>query len=489
MSHETSCSTGKLHDRGYACQALPKPRTKNTPALRDEPSSCRDPVLDSINEGVFTVDGDWRITAFNRAAEKITGVSREQAIGQRCSEVFRANICEGACALKQTMATRKPVVDATVFIVDAVGRRIPIKVSAAVLRAEDGRVMGGVETFQDLRQVVELRKQLHDKHTFADIVGKSAPIQRLFQLLPAVAESDASVLIQGPSGTGKELFARAIHQLSSRSQGPFVAVNCGALPDTLLESELFGYVAGAFTGAKRDKPGRFAIANHGTLFLDEIGDVSPAMQVRLLRVLQEHTFEPLGGVTSLRTDVRIVAATNRDLVDLVHSGSFREDLFYRIRVVGLDIPALADRREDIPLLLDHFIDALNRLHGADVAGLSPEAFSLLMGHDFPGNVRELHNALEHAFVLCHAGLIRPEHLPSYLRRDQGTAVGAPPRTSLHLRGAELAMVQEALRKHGGNRALAARDLGIDPSTLYRKIKRLHVDVPEQDGRGNVRRRG
>lgn len=463
---------------------MSKPRTKKARARSpDGLAACRDPVLDSINEGVFTVDGDWRITTFNRAAEKITGVSREHAIGQRCSEVFRANICEGACALKQTLASRKPVVDATVFIVDAAGRRIPIKVSAAVLRAEDGRVMGGVETFQDLRQVEELRKQLHDKHTFADIVGKSAPIQRLFQLLPAVAESDASVLIQGPSGTGKELFARAIHQLSSRNKGPFVAVNCGALPDTLLESELFGYVAGAFTGAKRDKPGRFAIANRGTLFLDEIGDVSPAMQVRLLRVLQEHTFEPLGGVKSRRTDVRIVAATNRDLADLVHAGTFREDLFYRIRVVGLDIPALADRREDIPLLLDHFVDALNRLHGADVPGLSPEAFSLLMEHDFPGNVRELRNALEHAFVLCHGGLIRPEHLPLYLRRDHAVPPGAPARTSLHLRGTERVMVQEALRKHSGNRALAARDLGIDPSTLYRKIKRLHVDVPRKDGRG------
>ncbi len=465
---------------------MPKTKARKPNAARSvgPTETCRDPVLDSINEGVFTVDEDWRITSFNRAAERITGVSREQAIGQRCREVFRANICEEACALKQTLTTGQPVVDATVFMVDAVGSRIPIKVSAAVLRGKDGTVIGGVETFQDLRQVEELRKKLHDKHTFSDIVGKSAVMDQLFRLLPAIAESEATVLIQGPSGTGKELFARAIHQLSARSKGPFVAVNCGALPDTLLESELFGYVAGAFTGAKRDKPGRFALANRGTLFLDEIGDVSPAMQVRLLRVLQEKTFEPLGGVKSVPSNVRVVAASNQPLSDLVAQGTFREDLFYRIRVVSLDIPPLKERREDVPLLVDHFVATLNRLHGADVAGLSPEAFALLMEHDFPGNVRELQNALEHAFVLCHRGLIQPQHLPVHLRRD---SVSRVPTGAMHLETMERALIREALQTHQGNRALAAEALGINPSTLYRKIKQFQIDLPARDGRGKVRR--
>jgi PAS domain S-box-containing protein len=441
----------------------------------------REPILDSINEGVFTVDLDWRITSFNRAAEKITGTRREDALGQRCSEVFRATICEDACALKETLTTGKPAVNATVFVIDAMGNRIPIKVSTAILYGGDGQVIGGVETFQDLRQVEELRKKLRDKHTLADIVGKSKAIAQLFDLLPQIADSESTVLIEGASGTGKELFARAIHLLSPRRKRRFVAVSCGAIPDTLLESELFGYRAGAFTDAKRDKPGRFALADGGTLFLDEIGDVSPAMQVRLLRVLQERTFEPLGSVESVRANVRVLAATNKDLGRLVREGTFREDLFYRIHVIHIDIPPLADRREDIPLLVDHFIGNFNRMHGREVTGLSPDAFTLLMEHDYPGNVRELQNILEHSFVLCHGGTIQSRHLPPYLRKEPIGEL-ASGEGGMDLKAVEKMLIFEALRKHDGNRALAARDLGIDPSTLYRKIKRLRIDVPRKDGR-------
>ena len=448
-----------------------------------DPARCRDPILDSINEGVFTVDLDWHITSFNRAAEKITGIRREDAIGRRCSEVLRANICQDACALKNVLRSGEPARNASVFVVDAWGERIPIKVSAAVLRDTDGRVMGGVETFQDLRQVEELRKKLNDKHTFADIVGKSRAITQLFDILPQIADSDATVLLQGASGTGKELVARAIHALSPRRRKRFVAVNCGALPDTLLESELFGYQAGAFTDARRDKPGRFALAEGGTLFLDEIGDISPAMQVRLLRVLQEKVYEPLGSVEPVRANVRIIAATNKDLAELVGAAKFREDLFYRIHVVRIDVPPLRERREDIPLLVDHFIATYNRLHDREITGLSPEALSLLMQHDFPGNVRELQNMLEHAFVLCRSGTIDVRHLPPDVARGSMRAMVEPTR-AMNLKTAEKTLLQEALAKHGGNRALAAADLGINASTLYRKIHQFGVVAPERDGRGN-----
>ena len=461
------------------------PKSETTSTERSAPldvAHCRDPILDSINEGVFTVDLNWRIASFNRAAEKITGISRENAIGHRCSEVFRANICSDACVMRSVLETGEPAVNAAVFVVDAWGARIPIKVSAAVLHDIDGRVIGGVETVQDQRQVEELRKKLKDKHTFADIVGKSAAITHLFDILPQISDSDTTVLIHGASGTGKELVARAVHALSPRRKKHFVAVNCGALPDTLLESELFGYKAGAFTDARKDKPGRFALADAGTLFLDEIGDISPAMQVRLLRVLQEKTYEPLGSVEPVRADVRIIAATNKELLELVGEGKFREDLYYRIHVVQIDVPPLKERREDIPLLVDHFIATHNLLHDQEITGLSKEALSLLAHYDFPGNVRELQNILEHAFVLCRRGLIEPHHLPPDLTRSTAREL-IDPRHRMNLKVLEKSLIQQALAKHRGNRALAAGDLGINLSTLYRKIQRLGIDTPERDGRG------
>jgi PAS domain S-box-containing protein len=442
---------------------------------------CRDVILDSINEGVFTVDLNWRITSFNRAAERITGVKSRDAIGHQCSDVFRASICENDCTLRQTLATGKPTVARTVYIINASDQRIPIKISAAVLQDEKGNVIGGVETFQDLRQIEELRKKLQKSHTVGDIVGQSPAITHLFDLLPQIADSQSSVLIEGASGTGKELVARAIHNLSDRRKKRFVAVNCGSLPDTLLESELFGYKRGAFTDAKRDKPGRFALADGGTLFLDEIGDISPAMQMRLLRVLQEKTFEPLGSVETLRTNMRVIAATNQNLRKLVSEGKFREDLFYRIHVVHIDMPSLRERREDIPLLIDHFIDRYNRLQDKEIAGLAEEALLILMKHDYPGNIRELQNIIEHAFVLCKNGLIQLQHLPEYLwdhssREMLGGLGGAS------LKSMEKILIEKSLHRHAGNRTLAAKELGINPSTLFRKIRSLRIEVPQQDGR-------
>ena len=318
-------------------------------------------IFDSLADGVFTVDMDWRITSFNRAAEKITGIPRTEAIGKRCHEVFRASVCESGCLIRNSMGTGKPVFDMPVYIVRADKKRIPISVTTALLKDADGNVIGGVETFRDMTVVRELRKALDNRYSFDDIVSKNKKIHQLFSILPPIAESDSTVLIEGPSGTGKELFATAIHRHSSNQNGPFVAVNCGALPDALIESELFGYKAGAFTDAKKDKPGRFALAQHGTIFLDEIGDISPAVQVRLLRVLEDKAYEPLGSTKSVQTDARVIAATHRNLNELVQDGRFREDLYFRINVVRLSLPALAERKEDIPLLVDHFIEKFNIL--------------------------------------------------------------------------------------------------------------------------------
>ncbi|MFH1139130.1 MAG: sigma 54-interacting transcriptional regulator [Pseudomonadota bacterium] len=450
----------------------------------EKPFPARDIILDSINEGVFTVDLAWRITAFNRAAERITGVSRSEAAGKSCCDVFHANICERDCALRRTFETGKSVFNATAHIIDNQGRRAPVRLSAAVLRDENNRIVGGVETFQDLREIEALQKELRNSYTFEDIVGRGPEMERLFEILPQIADSDSTVLIEGPSGTGKELFSRAIHNLSPRKNERFLPVNCAALPDALLESELFGHKAGAFTDARRDKAGRFALADGGTIFLDEIGDISPALQVRLLRVLQDRVIEPLGDIESRRVDVRVVAATNKDLAEQVRIGKFREDLYYRIRVIHLVLPSLKQRREDIPLLVEHIVAKFNHRQGKNIAGLSVEAMARLLEHDFPGNVRELENIIEQAFVLCRGGLIERHHLPPELRSAPGQY--PEPFGPMNLGGMEKHFIMETLRYYNGNRQRAARDLGIDISTLYRKIKAMKIDLPAVDGRGRRR---
>jgi len=432
-------------------------------------------ILDSVADGVFTVDHEWLITSFNRAAERITGVPRAAAIGRRCCEVFRASICEHGCALRQTMETGEPVVNKAIYIVNAEAQRVPISVSTALLRDDAGQVIGGVETFRDLTLVEQLRKELSRRDSFADIVSRNHDIHRIFEVMPAIAESDSTVLITGASGSGKELFARAIHSLSPRRDRRWVPVNCAALPDALLESELFGYVAGAFTDARKDKPGRFAVADGGTIFLDEIGDISPAMQVRLLRVLQDGTYEPLGSTSPRKADVRVIAATNSDLQELVKQGRFRSDLYYRINVVKISLPPLAQRREDIPLLADHFIAKFNRLRGRDISGLSDRVLAALMEHDFPGNVRELENVIEHAFVLCRAGLIELEHLPAHLRPKQGTGRFA----GRKLTDVEARCIIDALERNNWNRSAAAQELGIHKTTLWRKVRSLGISLPQR----------
>ncbi len=432
-------------------------------------------ILDSVNEGVFTVDLEWKLTSFNRGAEKITGITRNEAIGRPCYEVLRANICEKECAIQHTITSGKPVVNATAYIINRGGKRIPVRLSTALVKDAGGNVVGGVETFQDLTQIEELQKELEGKYTLEDIIGRSPVMKKIFAILPQIAQSSSTVLIHGESGTGKELFARAIHNLSDRKGERFVPVNCAALPDTLLESELFGHKAGAFTDAKRDKPGRFTLADGGTIFLDEIGDVSPAMQVRLLRVLQDQMIEPLGSIEPTPVDVRVIAATNQDLRDLISQGRFREDLYYRIRIIQLDLPRLRERREDIPLLLDHLVNKFNTRFGKNIAGVSDDVMKILMEYDYPGNVRELENIIEHAFILCRGGLIEIHHLPMEMRGiPQDTRSGI---MNITLREMEIYMIREALHRYNGNRKKTAEQLGIDLSTLYRKMKKFDIEAP------------
>jgi len=448
------------------------------------PSHVTEIILESISDGVFTVDHDWRITSFNQAAERITRIPREEALGKHCWEVFRSNMCETDCALRRTMKQGRNFVDSATYIVDRDKRRIPVVVSTSLLKDGENTVLGGVETFRDMSVVEELRRELDARYQVGDMVSRSPAMHRIFKILPQVAESDSSVLIQGETGTGKELLARALHDLGPRRNKPFVAINCGALPDSLLESELFGYKAGAFTNALKDKPGHFALAEGGTILLDEIGDLTPAFQIRLLRVLQEKTFKPLGGTREVNANVRVIAATNKDLAEQVEKGLFRQDLFYRINVVRLQLPPLRKRREDIAALVKHFIERFNRLQGRLVTGISQEALSLLMFHDYPGNIRELENIIEHALVLCSEGEIGVHCLPENVQN----LANQPPPAGIDAarRLTEFQIIQESLKRNRFNRLATARDLGMHKSTLFRKIKQLGIQLPKTDGRSKKR---
>ena len=435
----------------------------------------REIILDSIADGVFTVDGNWNITSFNRAAEQITGISREQAVGQKCFDVFHANICEAACALRATMESGRQRVDRRVNILNIRGEKTPVSISTAVLRNESGEVIGGVETFRDLSAVELLRREISERYTFRDIISKNHEIRRILDILPDIATSNSTVLIEGPTGSGKELFAKAIHDLSGRARRKYVAVNCGALPDTLLESEMFGYTKGAFTDAKKDKPGRFSLAEGGTLFLDEIGDISTALQVKLLRVLQEREYEPLGATSTVKTNARVITATNKPLADLVARGTFREDLYYRLNVLRIVLPPLAQRREDIPLLADHFVRKFSVQQGKRIEGISDEALGALMSCEFPGNVRQLQNVLEHAVVLCRGDQIEVDCLPEDLVQETpGASSGGPKKGAGPLLEAEATAILQTLRRHDGHRGKTAKELGIDKTTLWRKMKKYDI---------------
>jgi PAS domain S-box-containing protein len=442
---------------------------------RREPDQFFNVILNSIADGVFTTDNDGKITFMNKAGEEITGFSNKEALGRYCFDIFRADICQSRCALKETLKTKKEIINLPATILKKGGQEVPISISTAVLKNERGQIIGGVETFRDLSAIEELKKELSQKYTLGDIISKNHLIHDIFNILPNIAESDSTVLIQGASGTGKELFAKAIHNLSRRMEKPFIKVNCGALPDTLLESELFGYVKGAFTDAKRDKPGRFALANEGTIFLDEVGDMSPSLQVKLLRVLQEKEYEPLGSTSPRKTDVRIIAATHQDLSKLVNEGKFRDDLFYRLNVVRIELPPLSQRREDIPLLIDAFVQKFNAKMGKQIMGVSDQALRLLLKYDYPGNVRELENIIEHAFVLCGGNRIDTDCLPKERTMNREEIKSFKPLEEKHpFERAEAEVLEKTLKKHQGNRINTAQELGISRATLWRKIKRYRI---------------
>lgn len=431
-------------------------------------------IISSIAEGVFTLSTDMKLTSFNPSAERITGYSADEVLGKPCRVVFRSVGCDEICPIRQMASTGKPVTGVEMEITAKDGTTVPVSLSAALLRDEVGEAVGAVETFRDLSRVRLLTEELKVKYSFRNIIGKSHKMREIYRLIRSVAGANVTVLIQGETGTGKELVARAIHYESRRADKPFVVVNCAALPETLLESELFGHVRGAFTGATSDRKGRFELADGGTLFLDELSETSQATQVKLLRVLETKQFERVGDSRTTSVDVRLICATNRNLKELVQAGGFREDLYYRVNVVGINLPALRERGEDIPLLINHFIGRFNSDTGKQVRGVSQEAMDVLIDHSWPGNVRELENAIGHAFVHCNAGTILQQHLPLDIIETTPQITDATQRMVGSLDDVEKAVIAETLKKYKGNRSKAARRLGIGRSSLWRKIKKYNL---------------
>ncbi len=437
-------------------------------------------ILDHLDIGVFTCDRGGHITFFNTMAETITGYLRRETLGQPYEKFFPAELCRlGPAASPDPQAAGAGAGAREIEITTSDGRPRPLKVKSIPLAAGPGRDAGALTTFSDLSLVYHYRNALKDRYTFYDMVSNDPAMHKIFEILPAVAESDTTVLIEGPTGTGKDLLAKVIHTASPRKHHPLVKVNCAALPGELLESEMFGYAKGAFTGAERDKPGRFQDADGGTIFLDEIGDLPLSLQAKLLRVLEDREFYPLGSRRPTRVDVRIVSATNRGLHHLVAEGRFRQDLFYRLNVMRLELPPLHQRPGDIPLLIQHVLERLCAEKNRRIDQIAEDALAILLNHDYPGNVRELENILEHALIICRGRVIEPHHLPLELQ-----AAACPPATPATPavppapagEGAERRRILEALARHGGNRARTARSLGMDRTTLWRKIKRYGIEA-------------
>lgn len=437
-------------------------------------------ILDSLVEGLVTVDDQGLVMGINRAACEILEVEKYQALYADCSKLLGEQFCRSAALIREAILNNRPVHDVEIRARTHGGQEKVLMFRTNVLRDPVGRPRGSVVLLRDVTELRALKEDLARRYRLHNIVGKSRPMQEIFQLIEEVADAEATVLIEGESGTGKELVARAIHHQSPRVEGPFVAVNCSALAEGVLESELFGHVQGAFTGAVRDKRGRFETAHGGTIFLDEIGDLAPVIQVKLLRVLQERQIERVGSEESVPVDIRVIAATNRNMADLVAAGRFRPDLYYRLRVVPIQLPPLRDRRADVPLLAQHFVDKFRHETGRPIESISPEAMTLLLDYPWPGNVRELENAIEYAFVKARGGQLLPVHLPPELRPAEGAiikiAAAFGDNFEEQLR-ASPEMIRQILDAAGWNIAKAARRLQVSRTTLYKRIRHLGLKRP------------
>ncbi|MCF7791333.1 MAG: sigma 54-interacting transcriptional regulator [Victivallales bacterium] len=442
-------------------------------ALKDATETTRF-ILDSLAEGIIAHDMDRKITYFNKAAEEFTGYSRKEVIGRDCHDVFPGRFCGLKCAF----CDGAPVFDSVNYVTDTYtkhGIKKSIEMSVVGIKGNRKELIGVLASFRDRTREVDLEHRLKKNHSFAGIIGKDPKMLEVFELIRSVADSKAPVLIYGASGTGKELVASAVHNESSRNRNRFVTVNCGAIPENLLESELFGHKKGAFTGAVRDKKGRFELADGGTIFLDEIGDISQAMQVKLLRVIQEGTFEKVGGEETVKVNVRVISATNKNLKQEIEKGRFREDLYYRLSVVPVYLPPLCERKGDIPLIAKVLLKRVLENEGRDdKVTFSQEALSILIDYDWPGNIRELQNWLQYALIkVSRGGAIRPEHFPNFIPGNENSksrknvSAGAAKRKKLSEQ-----TVREALVKAKGNKVAAAKILGVGRATLYRFLNSL-----------------
>ncbi|MFC1821410.1 sigma 54-interacting transcriptional regulator [Thermodesulfobacteriota bacterium] len=434
-------------------------------------------ILDNLDIGVFTVSRGGHINFFNTIAESISGFNRKEVLGKHCTVILGKERSDGAPLLEQTIGDGNPRSNKKILMTAKDGRPIPIRANYMALRNENDQTVGGLVTIQDLSLIDQLNKAISSRYTFADMVGKDPAMQKLFEIIPIIADSESTVLIEGPTGTGKDLLAKVIHNSSRRTKKPMVKVNCAALPDNLLESEMFGYVRGAFTGADRDKPGRFQEADGGTIFLDEIGDLPLSLQAKLLRVLEDQEFYPLGSRKTTKVDVRIIAATNQGLGTLVQEKRFREDLYYRLNVIRLELPPLKDRKGDIPLLIDHALKRLAAVKDTEVNRISEEAMEMLLNYEYPGNIRELENILEHALIICQEESLELKHLPIFLQK--GISPSKPLETSdqdfeARRQSSEKRLIIEMLGRHNWHRGKAARELNIDRTTLWRKMKRYNL---------------
>ena len=431
-------------------------------------------IINLLNEAVFVYDENLKIRYFNKAAERITGYSQEEVLGRKCITILDQSVCLNNCELCLTVKNglNREAHFMSTFLRKDGAKRLG-EFQAGILRRDDAGTRV-VVALNDVTELSELRKELKEVHSFRNMIGKSPVMKDLFETIQNVAFYDSTVFIQGESGTGKELVARAIHHSSPRAGKNLIKVNCTAFADTLLESELFGHAKGAFTGALRDRIGRFEEAHGGTIFLDEIGDLNPAIQVKLLRVLQEKEVERVGENTTRKVDIRIIAATNKDILEEVKAGRFREDLYYRLNVIPLHLPPLRERREDIPALIEHFIKRWNERHQKSITGIANEALAPLIDHAWPGNIRELENVVEQTCVKCSGSRIERSELPAYLYGGNGARTA--PARARRRKWLTRDLVEQALADNGGNQTRAAQQLGVHRITLWRKMKEFDIPV-------------